>query len=208
MVTELATCQKVTSLEISKLPAELWSTAYNQAIATSPPKGVTASHIASVVKKINESRQGNSLEKPAATASQVTQEETKEPEQSFFKCGDLVWIDCPQSAQKEYTCWNNYWGTVTHLGRSGSIEVTLAGKKIRFMKHDLNPIDNPAPILKDIAQRINDLYNSPDVDEFDKHTLEQYLKRLAFNDIQLDRLEQIWNYYSNRKLIKPSEDDE
>jgi hypothetical protein len=97
---------------------------------------------------------------------------------------------------------------VTHVGCSGSIEVVVAGKKIRFMKSDLDPIDNPVPILKDIAHKINDLYNSPNLDEVDKHTLELYLKRLTFTDIQLDRLSHIWSYYFNRRLVQPSSDDE
>ena len=54
------------------------------------------------------------------------------PPKSFYSKGDIVVIDCPASAGQEYRRWNGYWGLITNIGRSGSVEVVVAGRESAF----------------------------------------------------------------------------
>ena len=67
------------------------------------------------------------------------------------------------------------------------------------MKSDLNPIDSPAPVLKEIAEKVNRLFNREDLDELDRQILDFYVRRLTFTEMQLDRLAYIWGQYVDEK---------
>lgn len=73
------------------------------------------------------------------------------------------------------------------------------------MKSDFDSIDNPAPVLKEVAHKVNLLFNSPDLDELDKQILEFYVKRLSFTEKQLDRLSYIWSQYFNKDIVRLDE---
>lgn len=117
--------------------------------------------------------------------------------QSFYKRDDLVLIDCPASAEKEYKQWNGCWGKVKSVGRSGSLEVMIGGNTVRFKASDLDMIDNPMPILKEIAEHLNQLLSRADLDELDRQTLTFYHRRLNFTDRQLQVLTGLWNHYTD-----------
>lgn len=121
---------------------------------------------------------------------------------SFYKSGDLVLIDCPTSAGKEYRQWNGCWGLVKSVGRSGSVEVVIGAKTVRFKASDLDMIDNPMPILKEIAEHLNQLLSRSDIDELDRQTLTFYQRRLVFTDRQLQVLADLWNHYTNPDLVR------
>lgn len=178
---------------IGQIPPERWSSAWSEVIVTAPPTGITTSHVAKTVARIKDelaNTKNPELKEPAA----------QEQQQSFYKHGDLVLIDCPNGAGPEYRRWNGCWAVVGGLGHSGSsVEVVIAGKKVCFMKSDLNPIDSPAPVLKEIAEKVNRLFNREDLDELDKQFLDFYVRRLTFTEMQLDRLAYIWGQYTNEK---------
>ncbi len=115
---------------------------------------------------------------------------------SFYKRGDLVLIDCPTSAEKEYRQWNGCWGLVKSVGRSGSVEVVIGANTVRFKASDLDMIDNPMPILKEIAEHLNQLLSRDDLDELDRQTLTFYHRRLNFTERQLQVLAGLWNHYT------------
>ena len=121
---------------------------------------------------------------------------------SFYKRGDLVLIGCPTSAEIEYRQWNGCWGIVKRVGRSGSVEVVIGAKTVRFKASDLDMIDNPMPILKEIAEHLNQLLSRDDLDELDRQTLTFYQRRLVFTDRQLEVLADVWNHYTHPDLMR------
>ena len=108
--------------------------------------------------------------------------------------GDLVAIAAPLDAEFSQRLCNGCWGTVASIEEL-SIEVVVKGKSVRFMKSDVKPVDNPTPILVDIARKLDILFNCQDLDELDRQILEFYVGRFSFTDRQLERLGQVWNAY-------------
>lgn len=133
-----------------------------------------------------------------ASGSASAQGEAK----SFFRVGDLVFIDCPASAEIEYKQLNGYWGRVKSVGRSASVEVVIGAKTLRFKASDLDMIDNPMPILKEIAEHLNQLLSLDDLDELDRQTLTFYQRRLTFTNRQLEVLADLWNHYTNPDFVR------
>ena len=108
--------------------------------------------------------------------------------------GDLVAIAAPSDAEFSQRLYNGCWGTVASIEEL-SIEVVVKGKSVRFIKSDVKQVDNPAPILVDIARKLDILFNRQDLDELDRQILEFYVGRFSFTDRQLERLGQVWNAY-------------
>ncbi len=230
--------------EIGKLPQQQWSSAWDEAVKTAPPKGVTTSHVGKTVASIKNSsaasgdqdfvlgewvevrtRHGNPnwdglrgsvtrVEKYEITVQldddrwknlrfyrdelikvPAQSEQLNQIIESAYQCGDLVMIDCPRVADRSQRLHNGCWGTVVDLGRC-SVEVVVRGQRVRFMNSDVKNVDNPTPILRDIASRLNQLFNRDDLDELDRQILEFYVRRLNFTDKQLERLAHVWDVYT------------
>jgi hypothetical protein len=121
---------------------------------------------------------------------------------SFFRVGDLVLIDCPARAEKEYKQWNGCWGLVKSVGQLGSVEVAIAGETMRFPPSDLEIIDNPSPIFVEVASKVVQLLKRNDLDECERYLLMGfYLRRQTFTQRQLEMLEDLINHYENSDNI-------
>jgi len=117
-------------------------------------------------------------------------------QKSFYKPGDLLLIDCPKNVDCDYKRYNDCWAVVIGIGELGGIQVQLAGKKANVMSSDTEPIDNPSDELRQVAEKVNKLLALDKLDEFDRETLQLYLRRQVFTSRQLQHLAQIWNAYN------------
>ncbi len=123
---------------------------------------------------------------------------SERPPKSFYKRGDIVVIDCPASAGKEYRQWNGCWGLVKSVGKLGSVEVVVAGETMRFPPSDLEIIDNPSPIFVEVAEKVVRLLKRDDLDECERYLLMGfYLRRQTFTQRQLEMLEDLIDHYEN-----------
>lgn len=122
-------------------------------------------------------------------------EPPEKPPDTFYKPGDMVVIDCrvPRKVDYDYRHYNGCWAVVNRVGSSGNLIVHLAGKTMSVLRIDVDPIDNPSTELSQTAQKINALLERDDLDEFDRHMLELYLRRQFFTPAQQHRLNQIWD---------------
>lgn len=119
------------------------------------------------------------------------------PPKSFYKSGDIVFIDCPASAGQEYRQWNGCWGLVKSVGQLGSVEVLVAGKTMRFSPNDLDILDNPSPLFVSVAEKVVRLLKRDDLDEFERQLLTLYLRRQTFSQRQLELLTSLVEHYEN-----------
>lgn len=148
--------------ENGKLPPERWSSTWEEALATAPPKGVTTSHVAKTVAKTKSELALISVRDSELTPSRngVT------PIQSRFKSGDWVSIDCPRSADLDQRRHNGCWGRVVDVTISGNLKVEVGSNTVLFMASDLQALVNPSPAFVQVAEKVVGLLKRPDLDEF------------------------------------------
>lgn len=117
---------------------------------------------------------------------------------SFYKPDDLLIINCPKRVRAkdcDYKKYNGCWAVVNRVGESKHLEVQLAGGKVFVMTSEVDPIDDPPRELKQVAHKVNSLLSLNNLAEIDRHTLNFYLRKQIFDELEIQRLDQIWNDY-------------
>ena len=75
---------------------------------------------------------------------------------------------------------------------SATVEVSVRGETVSYHQDDLGYIPDPSLLLKEVSDHINQLYACDGLDEFDRQSLEYFVRRLNFTDTQIQRLSAIW----------------
>ena len=182
--------------EIGKLPPERWSSAWEEAQATAPPKGVTTSHVAKTVAKTKSELALSSVRDSELTPSR----NGVAPIQSRFKSGDWILIDCPRSADLEQRRHNGCWGRVLDVAVSGNPKVEVGSNTVLFMASDLQVLVNPSPAFVQVAEKVVGLLKRSDLDEFERKFLTLYLQQQTFTERQMEMLAGIVDHYETNHM--------
>lgn len=115
---------------------------------------------------------------------------------SPFRLGDIVCVDIDR---REAACalekkWNGFWGLVTKIGETGSIEVTVGKESLQLFARDLKAVDAPSFELQDVVNRVLRLRNL-ELDEIEEEMLDVIQRRDWFTPNQLVHLENIEKLY-------------
>lgn len=178
-----------TQLEaLSKLPSEQWQDAWTEIVATAPNGKITGKHVKSVVAH---RLQVASNELPVTQLKQSLQASVTHN----YEVGQLVLIQCEDStAGEQCRQYSGCWGIVHDVYESTAV-VAVGGKIIKYLLCDLQPIENPSAVLRDVCDRITKLWQVPNLPPSVQHLLETfYQKRLDFLLEDLDILGAIDNY--------------
>lgn len=173
-----------TQLEaLSKLPSEQWQDAWTEIVATAPNQKVTGKHVKSVVARRLQTASNESLE------PQSKQPFVQTSPAHTYEIGQLVLIQCEDSAVGEQCRqYSSCWGIVHDVYESTAV-VAVGGEMVRYLFSDLEPIENPSQILKQVCVRVASLWQVPNLPQSVQHLLETfYQKRLDFSPEDLSIL--------------------
>ncbi len=85
-------------------------------------------------------------------------------------------------------------GVVQHVYEA-AVVVAVGGEMVRYLPSDLQPIENPSPVLQEVCDRVARLWKVQNKPEVVRHLLETfYQKRLDFGQKDLDFLEALQGY--------------
>lgn len=172
-----------TQLEaLSKLPSEQWQEAWMEIVAIAPNQKVTAKHVKSVVARL----QAASNELPDTQPNQSSMQTS--PTYSY-EIGQLVLIQYEDSANQEQ-CRRYFgcWGIVHDVYESTAV-VAVGGEMVRYLFADLQPIENPSSVLKQVCDHLVRLWQMPNLPQSVQCLLEMfYQKRLDFSPSDLSVL--------------------
>ena len=123
----------------------------------------------------------------------------KAPPPCSFAVGDLVRIDIDRTTSIDAMTrkYNRLWGTVLEIGELGSLRVNVGSTQVQLLHDDLQPIANPSPQLKDVANRVLRL-RKLSLDEIEEKMLDVLQARESFTAHQLVHLENIEKIYATR----------
>ncbi len=165
-----------TQLEaLSKLPSEQWQEAWTEIVATAPNQKVTAKHVKSIVAR------------RIVTLSENFDTQCNQPSvQTFptysYEVGQLVLLQCEDStAQQGYRQYSCFWGIVHDVFESTAV-VAVGGEMTKYLLCDLQPIENPSPVLREVCDHVARLWQVPNLPQSAQHLLETfYQRRLDFS---------------------------
>jgi ribosomal protein L21E len=176
-----------TQLEaLSKLPSDQWQDAWMEVVATALGSKITGKHVKSVVARRLQVA-SNELPDP-----QPNQSSMQTSPAHTYEVGQLVLIQCEDSAAGEQ-CRRYYgcWGVVHHVFESAAV-VAVGGEMVKYLLCDLQPIENPSPVLREVCARVARLWQVPNLPQSVQCLLETfYQRRLDFSQADLDVLEAI-----------------
>ncbi len=131
----------------------------------------------------------------------ATSSERPEPEQplqtspSSYEIGQLVAIHCEDSAASD-RCrrYSGCWAVVQHVYET-AVVVAVGGEVVRYLPSDLQPVENPSPVLREVCDRVTSLWQVKNKPPLLQHLLETfYQKQLDFGQVDLLVLEAIESY--------------
>jgi ribosomal protein L21E len=173
-----------TQLEaLSKLPSEQWQDAWTEITATAPNGRIAGKHVKSVVAR---RLQLVPDEKPAPPLPLQTS-----PAYTY-EIGQIVLIQCKDStAQQQCRQYSGCWGIVHHVYESTAV-VVVGGEMVKYLLCDLQPIENPSAVLREVCARVARLWQVQNLPPVVRHLLETFYQRqLEFLQSDLDVLEVI-----------------
>lgn len=131
-----------------------------------------------------------------AASNELPEPQSKQPKQSSptysYEVGQLVLIQCDDStAQQGCRQYCGCWGIVHDVFESAAV-VAVGGEMVRYLLCDLQPIENPSPVLREVYDRVACLWQVPNLPQSVQCLLEMfYHKKLDFSQKDLDVLEAI-----------------
>lgn len=118
-----------------------------------------------------------------------------------FRVGDIVFIDIDryEAAKLQEKKWNGFWGKVTQIGETGSLQVDVGKESLQLFFRDLKPIDSPGTDLRHLVERVLRLRGF-ELDEIEEKMLDVIQRREWFTYLQLIHLENIEKLYPHADL--------
>lgn len=179
-----------TQLEaLSKLPSEQWQDAWMEIVATALNQKVTSKHVKSVVNRRLQAA-SNELPEP-----QFKQPSVQTSPAYSYEAGQLVLIQCEDSAAGEQCRrYSGCWGVIEHVFESAAV-VAVGGEMVKYLLCNLQPIENPSLVLKEVCDRVTRLWQVPSLPRSVQCLLETfYQRRLDFSPSDLGVLVAIESY--------------
>jgi ribosomal protein L21E len=139
---------------------------------------VTAKHVKSVVAhrlQAASNQKSESHNQPLQTSPAYT-----------YEIDQLVLIQCEDSATGEQCLrYSGCWGIVHDVFESAAV-VAVGGEMVRYLLCDLQPIENPSLVSREVCDRVTSLWQVPNPPQSVQCLLEMfYQRRLDFSQSDL-----------------------
>lgn len=174
-----------TQLEtLSKLPSDQWQDAWTEIVTTAPNQKVTGKYVKSIVAH---RLQAASNELPDTQSNQPLQTSPTHT----YEVGQIVLIQCEDStAGEQCRQYSGCWGIVHDVYES-TVVVAVGGEMVKYLLCDLQPIENPSSVLREVCDRMVCLWRVPNLPPSVRYLLEFYQRRLEFEQGDLVVLEAV-----------------
>ncbi len=94
-----------------------------------------------------------------------------------YEIGQLVLIQCEDSAApQQCRRYSGCWGIVHDVYESALV-VAVGGEMVKYLLCDLQPIENPSPVLREVCARVARLWQVPNLPQSAQHLLETFYQR-------------------------------
>jgi hypothetical protein len=104
---------------------------------------------------------------------------------------NLITIQCSDSATPFQRKYKSCWGIINRLLESTAI-VAVGGELVEYPFTDLHLVENPSQVLSEVCDRIQTLWQAPNLPASVRHLLGTfYQRRLDFSQEDLDVLQAI-----------------
>ncbi len=129
-------------------------------------------------------------------SNELPESQPKQPLQTSitysYEIGQLVLIQCEDStAQQQCRQYSGCWGVIEHVFESALV-VAVGGEMVKYLLCDLQPIENPSAVLREVCVRVASLWQVRNLPQSVQCLLEMfYHRRLDFGQSDLDVLEAI-----------------
>jgi ribosomal protein L21E len=140
-------------------------------VATAPNQKVTAKHVKSVVAHRLQAASNEKFD------TQSNQPFVQTSPTHTYEVGQLVLIQCEDSAALERRWrYSGCWGIVHHVFESAAV-VAVGGEMVRYLLCDLQPIESPSSVLKEVCECVARLWQVPNLPQSVQHLLETFYQR-------------------------------